>query len=142
MQDHISIGRFSNLTRLSIDTLRKLDQRGWLSPAYVNPDSHYRYYGYGQLRRASLIRFCRELEMPPGQIRELLDREQVGDDQLLRDHLLRHRHILAERVAAQQRLLDVVDEELERIPHPMGYAVDLREEPELVGHRGERLDRL
>jgi len=47
----ISIGRFANLTDLSPRLLRKLDERGLLSPTYVDPDTRYRYYDYGQVRR-------------------------------------------------------------------------------------------
>lgn len=132
MDDFISIGRFSNLTRLSIDTLRKLDERGWLRPVYVNPDTRYRYYAYAQLRRATLIRFCRELEMPGEEIRDMLDRQEQGRDEGLLDHLLRHRARLTESIAARQRLLAVVEEELARTPRPIAYEVTLREEPETL----------
>jgi len=47
----IPIGRFARLTDLSPRFLRKLDERGLLSPVHVDPDSRYRYYGPDQTAR-------------------------------------------------------------------------------------------
>ncbi len=44
----IPIGRFARLTDLSPRFLRKLDERGLLSPVLVDPDSRYRYYSHAR----------------------------------------------------------------------------------------------
>jgi DNA-binding transcriptional MerR regulator len=69
----VPIGRFSQLTRLSLKALRLYDDNGLLRPALVDADTGYRYYRPEQRRRASLIRLLRSLEMPLEQIRDLLD---------------------------------------------------------------------
>ena len=56
MRSLITIGRFANLTDLSPRLLRRLDERGLLCPVHVDPQTGYRYYDYGQLRHASVIR--------------------------------------------------------------------------------------
>ena len=122
----ISIGRFANLTDLSPRLLRKLDERGLLSPTYVDPDTRYRYYDYGQVRRASLIHLCRQLRVPLGQMRELI---AADDPAALRPHLERHRAQLAEQLAEQTRLLALVDQELSRGAHPLSYHCALKDVP-------------
>lgn len=40
----LKIGLFSKLSRVSIRMLRYYDEMGLLCPAYIDPDSDYRYY--------------------------------------------------------------------------------------------------
>ena len=50
----LKIGLFSKLSRVSIRMLRYYDEMGLLRPAYIDPDSDYRYYREDQLpQRAS-----------------------------------------------------------------------------------------
>lgn len=75
----VPIGRFSQLTRLSLKALRLYDENGLLRPALVDAETGYRYYRAEQRRRASFIRLLRSLEMPLDQIREVLDASGSGD---------------------------------------------------------------
>ena len=109
MSQLISIGRFAFLVDLSPKTLRQLDERGLLTPAYVDPDTRYRYYDYGQLRRASLIHLCRQLRVPLSQVGALV---AAGDPAAIRRHLEHHRAKLAADLAERNRLLELVDQEL------------------------------
>lgn len=70
--DHLSIGEFARHSRLTLKALRLYDEMGLLAPAYVDPDSSYRYYLPSQLGRAKLIGLLRQLEMPLQTIREVL----------------------------------------------------------------------
>ena len=63
-----SIGEFARRSRLSPKALRLYDRLGLLSPAWIDPDSGYRWYAPGQLERAHLIASLRELAL------HLLDR--------------------------------------------------------------------
>ena len=68
----IPIGRFAKLTDLSPRLLRRLDERGLLSPAFVDPDTQYRYYGIGQTRVASLIHLGRQMGLRVDQLAGLI----------------------------------------------------------------------
>lgn len=46
----LKIGLFSKLSRVSIRMLRYYDEMGLLRPAYIDPDSDYRYYREDQLQ--------------------------------------------------------------------------------------------
>jgi DNA-binding transcriptional MerR regulator len=126
MRDLISIGRFANLTDLSPKLLRKLDERGLLSPVYVDPETRYRYYDHTQIRRASLIHVCRQLGLPNGEIRELL---LADDPDTLRRHLERQRARVTRRLADDAHTLDLLEQELSRGKRPLAYEVALKDAP-------------
>jgi DNA-binding transcriptional MerR regulator len=135
MQSLITIGRFANLTDLSPRVLRKLDDRGLLSPAHVDPDTRYRYYDYGQIRRANLIRLCRQLGLPLGEIGELI---LADDPAALRPLLEQHRARITRRLAEQARALELLEQELGRSDQPLAYECLVKDVPALLvaGCRG------
>jgi hypothetical protein len=45
----LSIGSFGMLTGLSVTTLRHYDDAGVLEPAFVDPETSYRYYDPNQV---------------------------------------------------------------------------------------------
>jgi DNA-binding transcriptional MerR regulator len=73
--DLMLIREFSTRSRLSGKALRLYDALGLLEPAFVDPQSGYRYYSPGQLERAQRISYLRQLEMPLPRIAELLELE-------------------------------------------------------------------
>ena len=88
MRDLVTIGRFSELTGLTIRALRLYDRIGVLHPALVNFSSGYRYYSLDQVAMAKRIHLLRALDMPLEEIRTLLHgRRPEG----IRQHLV-HDH--------------------------------------------------
>src|SRR5206468_2504908 len=74
MENLLSIGEFASASRLSQKALRLYGENGLLAPAWVDPESGYRYYGLEQLRSATLIAFLRRSGMPLAEIRSFLAR--------------------------------------------------------------------
>jgi DNA-binding transcriptional MerR regulator len=72
MEDLLPIGRFAAASRLSQKALRLYGENGLLAPAWVDPDSGYRYYRAEQLREATLIALLRRAGMPLAEIRAFL----------------------------------------------------------------------
>jgi DNA-binding transcriptional MerR regulator len=72
MENLMSIGEFASYSRLSQKALRLYGENGLLPPAWVDPDSGYRYYRLGQLREATLIALLRRSGMRLAEIREFL----------------------------------------------------------------------
>lgn len=60
----LSIGEVSRLAGVHIKSLRYYDRIGVLKPAYVDPDTGYRYYTYKQLGILDAIVTCIELDLP------------------------------------------------------------------------------
>lgn len=88
MHKMMPIGRFAELTGLTVKALRLYDSRGILRPAMVDFDSGYRYYSQDQLALARDIRLLRSAHMPLAEIERLLT--ECDPDQV-EAHLARHR---------------------------------------------------
>ena len=67
-----SIGKLSKLTGVHIQSLRYYETLGILRPAYVDPDSGYRYYTFSQTRIVEAIQYCVELDIPLRSFRSFL----------------------------------------------------------------------
>jgi DNA-binding transcriptional MerR regulator len=72
MRAALSIGEFSQITHLSVKTLRRHHESGLLEPAEVDPHTGYRYYNTSQVPTAQVIRRFRELGMPVREVGEVL----------------------------------------------------------------------
>jgi DNA-binding transcriptional MerR regulator len=129
----VPIGRFSQICRLTIKALRHYDELGLLKPALVDPQSGYRYYSFGQVAAAGLIRTLRAAEMPLEEIGAVL---RAADPGIVRAHLARHRDHLQARIAAQRAAVALLDDLLTREERTMTYTIDLVELP--MGHTAGR----
>jgi DNA-binding transcriptional MerR regulator len=78
MEDLLSIGEFAAATQLSHKALRLYAERGLLVPAWVDPDSGYRYYRPEQLRSATLIALLRRADVPLAEIKAFVRAPSSG----------------------------------------------------------------
>ena len=85
MTTHLSIGEFSQRTRLSQKALRIYGDLGLVVPAFVDPSSGYRYYSEEQVEPACLVGLLRRLDMPLAKIGELLALDGAEAAQALTD---------------------------------------------------------
>jgi DNA-binding transcriptional MerR regulator len=129
----IGIGEFARRVRLSVKQLRSYDELGLLAPAYVDPDSGYRYYHRGQARSAITIALLRSLDVPLSDIHELLVADEPRSVALLE---LQRERIERELDRGRQTLRSL--ERLISGPDLLPYEVFERDDPasELVGLRG------
>lgn len=108
-RDLLGIGEFSNLTGITISTLRHYHQAGLLVPGEVDPWTGYRRYRSGQIQTARGIRALRLLEMPLEDIGRLLR----ADTAEARRIWVVHRERLQRRVRRFQRSVALIDEALQ-----------------------------
>ncbi len=76
------IGEVAKMFRLSVGTLRHYETLGILQPAYIDPESGYRYYNVQQFECLNTIRYLRMLEFSLEQIAAFLrnrDTEQMAE---------------------------------------------------------------
>lgn len=86
----MTIGEFSQATRLSAKSLRFYHRSGVLEPASIDPSSGYRLYGTDQIAHAQVIRQLRALSVPVSTIRDILQASDVMTrNGLISDHLRR-----------------------------------------------------
>lgn len=124
MRDLLTIGEFSRACRLSVKTLRYYAEQGLLAPAWVDPDTRYRYYRPIQSLEAERIRLLRQLELPIADIREL-----QAHPERTSEILSAHEARMVERIAAQQRALTELRGHLDGLPQ--AYPVVARAQPAL-----------
>src|SRR5574341_666134 len=67
-----SIGEFSRITGLTVKTLRFYADEGLLPPAFVDPETGYRYYDDARTETARVIVALRQLEFSVREIAEIL----------------------------------------------------------------------
>lgn len=122
MKNLLPIGRFSQVTRLSIRMLRHYDEVDLLKPALIDPHSGYRYYSLAQAADAEHIRLLRTLEMPLDEIRELLG----ASPEVVRAQLCQHKARLETRLLEYQQVIAAL-EQLDGRELTL-YSVSLRQE--------------
>ena len=71
------IGEVSKLFHISVSSLRHYECLGLLTPAYISPDSGYRYYGAEQFEALNTIRYLRALDMPLTEIEDFLKNRDI-----------------------------------------------------------------
>lgn len=119
------IGRFARSCRLSVKALRHYDELGLLEPAFVDPQSRYRYYGRDQARDAVMISMLRSLDLPLGVIRDALAAGPADLKTLIDAETVR---IEAEVAARQQTLLSL--QHLAKSGELVPYDIAVQEFPE------------
>ena len=136
-----SIGEFSQITSLSVKTLRFYHEKGLLIPSTVDQDSGYRYYDSRNADTARVIARLRELEFPIAEITTLLN--DFDDDADILEYLKTRRQVLTGRIQNDRelvrRLNQIVNRELEarKIMENAEFKVEEKElEPLLIaGYR-------
>jgi DNA-binding transcriptional MerR regulator len=122
--DLLSIGAFARRSRLSHKALRVYAELGLLAPAWVDPESGYRFYRAGQIERARLIGLLRRLDMPLARIGQVLE---LPGCEAAREIATFWAEIEAD-AAVKRRLVAYLERHLEGRGEPM-YSVDARDVP-------------
>jgi DNA-binding transcriptional MerR regulator len=123
MENLLPIGEFASASRLSQKALRLYGENGLLPPAWVDPESGYRYYRLEQLRGATLIAFLRRAGMPLAEIRPFLREptvaslddfeRRIADDFAERRRLLRY----VKRILKEEPMYDVLTKQVAEQPY-------------------------
>lgn len=113
MNELYTIGEFSKLVNISIKALRYYDKINLFKPAYVDPDTNYRYYKDSQIYHLDLIKSLKYIGTPLEEIKEVMElkaddfyafltqQEQIVREKI--DYLLEIEHIIANAKKGIQR---------------------------------------
>lgn len=111
----LSIGELSKVTGVHIKSLRYYDSLGILTPAFVDPDSGYRYYSFYQTALVYAIQLCVELNIPLKQFSEYVN---ASAPTISYTNLIQQgQTILAKKIETMQKRLErlqVMQSEIER----------------------------
>jgi len=123
MENLMPIGEFAAASRLSQKALRLYGENGLLPPAWVDPDSGYRYYRPEQLRIATLIALLRRAGMPLVEIRSFL-RDPTADcleryERAVADEFAERRRVLryVKRILKEEPMYDVLTKRVDEQPY-------------------------
>ena len=126
----LSIGEVSKITGASIKSLRYYERIKILEPAYVDPDSSYRYYTFDQMELIGIIMFCVELDIPLKKLTEFIDEDKKIDFSAL---LVYGKKIAKEKLKKIQkglRLISMVEKKIALYEKYHNEKIYLREIPE------------
>src|SRR5215831_17536870 len=127
MRDWIPIGRFAQLTHLSVKALRLYAKAGLLQPVYVDPESGYRYYTLAQAALAARIRLLRLIDMP---LEEIYVVVQASDPEVMQAHLTTHQQRLTTRIARDQQSLLLLQRVCDQPDAFLSFEVQIKEVPD------------
>ncbi len=99
----LRIGDFAHLARVSTRVLRHYDRIGLLTPAHVDANTGYRYYGAAQLADVNQIVALRDLGFGLAEIGGMAG-EGLSPNELREMLTLRQAQVAAELEAAEQRI--------------------------------------
>ena len=102
---NIQIKEFAEYTGVSVRTLHYYDEIGLLKPAWVDPQSGYRYYDDESLLRMQEILFYKELDVPLKRVLELLSSPGYNKNVVLREQ----RQLLELKKQRLERLISAID---------------------------------
>ena len=99
----LSIGEVSKMKNVGVKSLRYYERLGILPPAFVDPQSGYRYYSMNQMVDIDVITTCISLGIPLKELTDYLHPHSVLDIEPL---LERGRGIAVQRLRAAQAALN------------------------------------
>ena len=73
----LSIGEISKYTGASIKSLRYYERIKILEPAFVDPESKYRYYSFEQIYLVEIIMLCVELDIPLKELNRFVEEHKT-----------------------------------------------------------------
>ena len=108
----LPIGKMAKSNRVTIATLRLYDEMGLLMPAYIDPDTGYRYYDIRQTSRLDFIRYMRELGLSLSDIRDLLSKEDIT---LIEEKLIEKNNQIHQQIRELKAMHEAVDRTIQSI---------------------------
>ncbi|MCL1863659.1 MAG: MerR family transcriptional regulator [Defluviitaleaceae bacterium] len=108
----ISIGDLSKITGAGIKSLRYYERINVLKPAYVSPDTGYRYYTLDQSHMVEMIMLCIELDIPLSEMSKFVDNDGTMD---LIKFLKKGREIAEKKIVSLKKGLELIDKAEQQI---------------------------
>lgn len=86
---YYQIGEVSKITGISKDTLHFYTKIGLVTPDYVDPVNHYRYYSRWNMYQLDIITTCRNLRIPLDKVKQII---ASGNNDKVVDTLMEYRN--------------------------------------------------
>lgn len=104
------IGEIADIYEISVQTLRHYENLGLLHPSYVDPDTHYRYYGIEQTEVLNIICYLRALDTPLSTIRSFLENRNI---EKMEQMLVNQQNEIQQKITLLQNMQNMVQRRLQ-----------------------------
>ncbi len=108
MKTSYSIGEFSQITGLSVKTLRFYHEKGILVPSSIDESTGYRFYDASKIEKARIIMRLRQMEFSLEDIGAVLG--QCTDEADILNYLERQKNILQQRIREDRDIVRSLDQ--------------------------------
>jgi DNA-binding transcriptional MerR regulator/effector-binding domain-containing protein len=108
MKSSYSIGEFSQITGLSVKTLRFYHEKGILTPSSVDEATGYRFYDSGKIEKARVIMRLRAMEFSIEDIAAVLG--ECSDEADILNYLERQKNQLQQRIQEDRDIVRSLNE--------------------------------
>lgn len=116
---YLTISEFAKLRGVSIGSLRYYEKLDILTPAYIDPDTRYRYYLPEQLSTLDTILMCIELDIPLKELKNYVDEDGYMH---YRDLLMRSRDAMREKAAHMQIMIEIMQQTMDSMEENKKYS--------------------
>lgn len=131
----LSIGKMASLNHIAVSTLRLYDEKGLLTPQFVDPESGYRYYDINQNARLDMIIYMRELGLSLAEIKDILNKKDSARIEALLGYKVEKLSQDINALKAQRKAVNRAIESLERYrksPRPGNFALEYIEKRRIL----------
>lgn len=136
MKTSYSIGEFSQVTGLSVKTLRFYHEKGILVPSSVDESSGYRFYDAAKIEKARVIMQLRQMEFSIEDIAAVLG--ECADDADILNYLDRQKQFLQQRIREDRDIVHSLgriiarEQEARRLIEGGAFAVEEKPLPPML----------
>ncbi|GAA0180157.1 MerR family transcriptional regulator [Clostridium sediminicola] len=118
MKKYFSIGETSKINNVSIQALRLYDKMGLLKPAFIDPDSNYRYYTPNQFVYIDLIKYARYIGSPLKELKEIINNEDIS---FLFSFIEKQQSLVQKEITRLKRISEDMENMGEKIQYTLRY---------------------
>ncbi len=112
MENYLSIGEMAKIRNINVQSLRYYEKLGILVPAYINPESGYRYYSLEQIMILDTIILSIDLGITLKDLKNYVDKDgKLEFERLLKDG----KHLANEKIRKIESNIDSINRTLQHI---------------------------
>lgn len=123
----LSIGEFSEISKVTTKTLRYYDKIGLLEPSFINEETGYRYYKVEQLETILFINRLKDYTFSLDEIFEIL--QSPKDNRDLQSKIYAKRELIQENIYKYNLIINQLDKDIENLERGIEIMAYLDEIP-------------
>lgn len=132
MNKYLTISEFAGLRNVNINSIRYYEKQKILLPAWVDPETKYRYYLPEQLNVLDAILLCIRLGIQLKDLKQYVDKEGQLDEKRI---LEQGKEILEKRLSSIERGLEITQFNLDNLNENQKYSHETRVYTREIGER-------